>query len=147
LVNGDEVSDVSSGTYLALSREWHTGDTVTIRLDFRPHVWVGDGACAGKASLYHGPILLAYDPRHDQHEPDALPTIDLRTCTTSVEKPTGWMAPWLLVTVGTGTGDSLTLCDFASAGATGTKYRTWLPTTGMTPIGFDRDQSIWSRHL
>jgi len=144
-VNGDAVDGVSSGTFLMLSREWCTGDAITIYFDFRPHVWVGDGACAGKASLYRGPILLAYDPRYDQHEPDELPIINLRTLTASVEKPSGWMAPWLLVTVDTGTGDKLTLCDFASAGATGTQYRTWLPATGMSPVGFSRDRSIWSR--
>ena len=61
-VNGQAVPDVSAGRHVALARQWKAGDTVRIDLDMTPHAWTGERECAGNVSLYHGPLLLAYEP-------------------------------------------------------------------------------------
>ena len=61
-VNGQAAPDVAAGRYAALHREWKPGDAVQIDLDMGPHYWAGEHECVGKVSLYHGPLLLAYEP-------------------------------------------------------------------------------------
>jgi uncharacterized protein len=41
-VNGQEIPEVSPGTYLKLDRTWSPGDRITIKFDFRPHFWVNE---------------------------------------------------------------------------------------------------------
>ncbi len=65
-VNGVRVEGVVAGTYLAVRRHWQEGDTVELNLDLGPHLWVGDHERAGLASIYYGPILLAYDQRDNR---------------------------------------------------------------------------------
>ena len=54
-------------------------------------------------------------------------------------------APLLLATCkarggdGGGGGGSVTLCDFASAGAAGNAYASWLPADDAGPVPFARD--------
>ena len=59
-VNGVDVPGVRAGTYLTLERSWAPGDTVEIDLDMRLHYWAGERECAGRTSIYRGPLLLAY---------------------------------------------------------------------------------------
>jgi DUF1680 family protein len=56
-VNGEAVA-ATPGTYLSLDREWQPGDRVTIELDMSLRYWVGERECAGKTSVYRGPVLL-----------------------------------------------------------------------------------------
>ena len=66
LLNGAPVEGVKSGSYLPITREWQAGDVITISLDMSTHYWLGDNEAAGRASLYHGPVLLAFsrmDPK------------------------------------------------------------------------------------
>jgi DUF1680 family protein len=51
--------------------------------------------------------------------------------------------PWLNITVPSADGRELVLCDFASAGAAGTQYRSWLPITGLSPRPFCREKPVW----
>ena len=59
-VNGVETR-AEAGTYYVLNRRWQRGDRVTINLDMRLRVWAGERECAGKVSLYRGPLLLAHE--------------------------------------------------------------------------------------
>ncbi|MBN1443162.1 MAG: LamG domain-containing protein, partial [Planctomycetes bacterium] len=43
------------------------------------------------------------------------------------------LAPWLLVDLEGADGRRLRLCDFATAGCLGTRYRSWLPAVGAPP--------------
>jgi len=149
VVNDAPVADVAPGTYLGLERRWRPGDVIRVEFDFSPHVWVGDRESAGKASLYRGPILLAFDPRYGSRELDLdhLPQIDLGNLRFEPIAWDGPFPPWLLVRAPTADGRSLVLCDFASAGATGQPYRSWLPAVGAGPAPFSRDHAIWARRV
>jgi hypothetical protein len=127
-VNGHEAEGVQTGRYLALDRQWQPGDRITMELDLSLHTWLGEREATGKVSLYRGPLLLAYDRRFSAADPDELPAVDLSRldAAETVEWAGGYPRPWLLVNVPTVDGGQLTLCDFATAGAAGTPYRTWL---------------------
>lgn len=142
-LNGGPVPGVTPGRYLPIGRTWRDGDRIDLTLDFCPHLWVGERECAGKVSLYRGPILLAYDPRYNQFDPDDLPTLDVNRLRM---EPTTWdgaFPPWFLVRVPTTDGRGIVLCDFASAGVTGTHYRSWLPAIGGKPMPFSRERAAW----
>jgi DUF1680 family protein len=60
-INGKAVPNVQAGVYCTLRRLWKPGDTVQIGLDMSPHFWVGERECAGKTSIYRGPLLLVQE--------------------------------------------------------------------------------------
>lgn len=62
-VNGAP-TPAQAGTYLTLKRRWQAGDKVQIDLDMSYRFWVGQQQCAEKASVYRGPLLLAYEESH-----------------------------------------------------------------------------------
>jgi len=164
-LNGTDVPGVAPGTYLALEREWRPGDRIDLRFDFSLRAWAGEREAAGRASLYRGPLLLAYDQRlnaldpgpllldHKERlnrlDPGALPTLaaaHLRAAGPAGAAPgptpsTGAGAPLLALRVPTERGD-LILCDFASAGAAGTPYLSWLPFEGLRPVAFSRHNPL-----
>ena len=79
------------------------------------------------ASIYRGPILLAYDPRYNRTDPEIFPVLDAATLKLRrVTDPT-WLKPWLLFEATAPTGEKVRLCDFGSAGAAGNTYQSWLP--------------------
>ena len=87
---------------------------------------MGERECDGLTSIFRGPILMTYDRRFNAIDPDDLPAMDAK----SLEgKPAGWdgpMPPIVLIEYPAAGGRSLRLCDFASAGADGSPYRSWL---------------------
>ena len=126
LRNGKAVADVTGGEYLELER-LRNGDEVIINFDMSPRFWHGEREVAGKSSVYCGPILLALDERFDpQHYADP-PVLDLSALTLTPVSSSAGLAPALLVKATDAAGNSLILCDFASAGQAGTSYTTWLP--------------------
>ena len=136
-VGNSQVSSVAAGEYLDLKQVWQSGDVIEVDLPMRMRFVVGDNEAAGKVSLYRGPILLAYDQRHNTFDEDAIPTLDLRRLNQVVlakRKSTEEIGfrPWLLVRVPASDAE-LFLCDFASAGAMGTRYRSWLPALDLPP--------------
>ena len=60
-VNGQPVAGMRPGAYLTVDRSWKPGDRVRIDLDMSLHYWVGERQCAGKASIYRGPLLLVHE--------------------------------------------------------------------------------------
>jgi len=125
-VNGSAVSGASSGRYLDVKRQWKQGDTIDLELDMGPWLWPGEKECSGKASLYWGPILLAYDPRFDSYSPMELPIIDLSQPCVSANSGNPFPSPYILKTFRSANGKTITLCDFASAGMAGNRYVSWL---------------------
>ncbi len=62
-VNGEAVTGATPCTYLTIDRVWTPGTRVEIDLDFSPHFWSGERECAGKVSIFRGPILLTQSRR------------------------------------------------------------------------------------
>jgi hypothetical protein len=126
-VNGALVAGGEPGQYLAVSRGWQPGDRVSLELDMALRQWRGEREAAGRASLFRGPLLLAYDRRFNEMDPDDLQAPDLAVEPEIVAWTRWWPAPWVLLRFQDIAGRNLYLCDFATAGAAGTPYRTWLP--------------------
>jgi uncharacterized protein len=130
-LNGQPIgSQPLEGGYLRLNRIWQDGDTVSLDFDLSLRILAGEREAAGKISLFRGPLLLAYDRRYNAMDPDDLPAPMVAQGDalplTDWDSPTP--APWMLVQAPTADGRVLRLCDFASAGAAGTPYCTWLPS-------------------
>lgn len=143
-VNGTLVESVVAGSYLALTRTWQEGDRVDVELDMDLHFWFGEQESAGKASLYRGPLLLAYDQRYNSMDPAEIPILDVRDLEYELM---GWdkpLPPWLLLRFKSADGSLLTLCDFANAGMTGTEYRSWLPVAESFPRPSLQTSPIWT---
>jgi DUF1680 family protein len=144
-IGDDEVRDVQPGTYVSLGREWTRGTRIDLVFDMSPRVWAGEKEAAGKASLYHGPLLLAYDPRFDKYDPRQTPAPDLSHAPERPVKSPPDPKPFLLLEFQTANGKTLTLCDFASAGAAGNPYVSWLPAPDLKPAAFSRDNPLRTR--
>jgi DUF1680 family protein len=145
-VNGVEETDVRPGTYRALDRVWKRGDVIILSFDLSPRLWVGERDAAGKAAFYHGPLLLAYDPRFDTYDPTRLPEVDARGAVKDRPGRVPLPPPLLLRQFRTADGRGITLCDFASAGAAGNRYVSWLPARGIQPATFRREnplRAVW----
>ena len=125
--NGVKLDNVHHGEYLELSDLRRT-EVISLNFDMTPHFWNGKQNLEGRVSIYTGPILLALDQRFDSEayredlsiDPE---TIVLQPATTDDAL---YPQPAFLVKVKDGQGRVLTLCDFASAGQTGTYYTTWI---------------------
>jgi hypothetical protein len=71
----------------------------------------------------------------NEMDPDDVPAVNLPALNPRL-LPVGetpYPAPLLRLAVDTAAGTPLILCDFASAGAGGNPYRTWLPASGAHP--------------
>ncbi len=138
-LNGEELGGLAPGHYLTCDRVWKTGDAIELGFDLALRAVPGDREAGGKVSLYRGPILLAYDQRQNAFDEADLPAVDLSRLAEARTLPPGEGAgrteplPWLLVDLPAPDGRTLRLCDFASAGAAGTRYRSWLPATNPPP--------------
>lgn len=142
-VNGQRVSRVKPGSYLTLDRKWRKGDAVTLDFDMTTHFWVGERECHGKTSIYRGPILLAFDERYN----DGLTcetTLDARALVGRLVGDKRWYPPIMLMEYPARDGRPVRLCDFASAGGTGTRYASWLNIAGVTPTEFSRSHPLRS---
>jgi DUF1680 family protein len=142
-VAGATVADVKPATYHVIDREWKAGDSLTLGLDMSPRVWVGEKASAGRGSLYLGPVLLAYDPRFNAEGADDPEPIDARSL--KIRPATAWeglLPPIVLVEANTASDSHVVLCDFASAGADGSRYRSWLRVDNATPTPFSHAHTL-----
>ncbi len=126
-VNGEAVKGVRAGTYLALTRKWRKGDEIALTLDMTLHFWTGELECAGKVSVYRGPILLTYDRRFNDLDADDVPFIGGKNIKGRVLAWKGRVPPVLLMEFTATDGRRVQLCDHGSAGEGGTSYRSWLP--------------------
>lgn len=133
-VNGRAVEGVAAGQYLPLTRSWIAGDVVELDLDMSLRSLSGDGFVDFKGSLYKGPLLLAYDQKYNAFDPAAVPPLDLLTLDPKPVKSDARFQPVVLYEVAATDGQPVRLVDFASAGAHGTYYQSWLPVRRLAPV-------------
>ena len=100
----------------------------------------GDLDAVGRVSLYRGPLLLAFDQADNAFDDAAIPTVDVQALSAVVAsdsaKNNGIGRPWLSLDLSVKSepnAKKLTLRDYASAGAGGTRYRSWLPAQNQAP--------------
>jgi hypothetical protein len=140
-VNDTAVPDVTPGNYMAWRRTWTGTNRLELKFKLPVRFVAGANEAAGKVSLYRGPLLLAFDQAQNACDEAAVPAINLaRLGDARIVAPPGPEStlaaacrPWLLVDVPTVEGRGLRLVDFASAGAPGTRYRSWLSATNTPP--------------
>jgi DUF1680 family protein len=131
-INRSAPTNAVAGGYLELNRRWKAGDRVTLDFDLQWRAVPGERDAAGKVSIYRGPLLLAYDQKLNEFD-DAIPALDLeklgeaRVWTRQKEEKDP-LLPWIILEAPAQNGTAVRLCDFASAGSAGTRYRSWLPT-------------------
>lgn len=113
------------GTTVPAGQYWQAKAGERIELKLKLPTWheIGDREQAGRVSLYRGPLLLAYDQRHNTFDDAAIPVIDLKRLAVTAKA-----GDWLLADL-----PGLRLCDYTSAGAGGTFYRSWLRATNLPP--------------
>ncbi len=141
-INGEDASPVSARTYFAAEREWKQGDRIELSLDLSLHFWAGERELQGKTSIYRGPILLTYDSYYNSMDPDDVPSLSAQELSGELVPCTQTIAPWMLFKFKADDGRDLFLCDFASAGATGTHYLSWLQLEGVSAVPFTRSNPM-----
>jgi hypothetical protein len=141
-LNDETVKDVSNGKYTSLDREWKDGDVLKLQLDLSPHFWVGERELEGKTSIYSGPILLTYDRYFNMMDQDNIPILDANNISVEPVPWSGWIQPFMLFKVKAKNGQDVYLCDFASAGVSGTPYRSWLSVEGASPTPFSQQNPM-----
>jgi DUF1680 family protein len=124
-LNGVAQSNVTPGAYLTIDRPWRSGDVIELILDMGPHFFPGGppppgtdpngGSTVGMVSVFHGPLLLAYDARLNTHDARRVPPLLQSAPPSPIQWPDNVPRPLLLQQFQTANG-SITLCDFASAG-------------------------------
>jgi len=130
----------SGGSYVKIRRRWGACDEIMLGFDTSIRAVAGANDAAGKVSLYRGPLLLAYDQAQNDFDEDAVPAVDLSrlaearvVATRAANDLESQLRPWLTVELPTDEGRAMRLVDFASAGAHGTRYRSWLPAKPAPP--------------
>jgi len=142
-VNGQLTDGVTAGSYLDITRKWKTGDRIEVFFDMSPHYWLGDKEMMGKTSIYYGPLLLAFDPVYNKLDPDQIPEMNAHNLKLVPSTTGRRIQPWVLFSVKSEDGSNLLLCDFATAGAYGNKYLSWLPVKGVAKIRNNSNAPIW----
>lgn len=134
-LNRIEVTNVVAGRYLELNRLWKAGDRITLDFDLRLRTVSGEHEAAGKVSVYRGPLLLAFDQKENSFDEDAIPALEMKKLSDAKEiflrkkDDKDPLKPWILIDLPASDGRQIRLCDFASAGMWGTRYRSWLPVS------------------
>lgn len=126
-INSTAISDPKPGAYLALKRSWKMGDVIELALDMRLWAIRGDKNVQFNTSLFRGPILLTYDQKFNTVEPDQIPEMDLDALQLTPASSEARFSPIVLFKANTIDGKDLFLVDFATAGAHGAAYTSWLP--------------------
>jgi hypothetical protein len=112
--------------------KWSDASPLVFEIPMDLRVLKGEREQAGKVSLFRGPLLLAWDQQDNAMDEFRIPRIDpaalLASPVAHGQTPSlTSVDPWLLLEVAAPSGP-LRLRDFATAGMSGTRYRSWLRT-------------------
>lgn len=131
LINNKDIGKIKPGNYLSIDRIWKNEDEILLFLDMAFHYWLGKNECEGKTSIYYGPILLTYDQRFNKIISKDIPELSMNKLKVESIKWEQEPKPWLVLKFKGNTATDLVLCDFASAGATGTYYESWIKVADL----------------
>jgi hypothetical protein len=132
-------AQAAPGSYVEIHRYWKPGDEVVLQFEFGLRAVAGANEAAGKVSLYRGPLLLAYDQADNGFDEDKIPALNLSRLNearlTSAPTPALPLQhqAWVQLDLPMDNGSRMRLVDFASAGSSGTRYRSWLPVINPPP--------------
>ncbi len=135
-INGSLLAGVIPGKYLPIRRAWKDGDVVELNLDMSIRSLSGDDYVDFNASLFRGPLLLAYDQKHNTIDAAAIPDLDFKRLEAKAATTDARFQPMVLLEMNTVNGEPLYLTDYATAGAHGTFYRSWLPLRNAPLVAF-----------
>ena len=130
--------------YTTLRRPWKAGDVVELNVKLAPRLVLGDHLNQGKAAVCYGPLVLAAEEALLPASNPSLNTLTLAKPDLAVLNVTPEAAPagrqtWpgaeiFNVNATARSGDApfkASLIPFAEAGATGARYKVWLPLAGQ----------------
>lgn len=139
-VNGKPCRGVEPGRYCRLERKWKPGDVVELELDMRVHYWVGEGAAAGRTSVYYGPVLLSVIG-----SPEEVAAYRLTPASFDGFVPVVRPGHWLYGVVTACDGREVAVEDYATK-RSGVPYCTWLNVeTGLPPAVFGMGgKPVWN---
>ena len=147
-VNGEKVNGKMIDGYTAIERTWAAGDTIRLDLMLEPRVIVGDHLQAGKALVAYGPLVLAADEALLDGQFASVADLALAGSDAAAlavqpraapEKIKTWPGAQVFSVLcverrGAATAAAPThrveLVPFADAGATGSRYKVWIPLPG-----------------
>ncbi len=135
-VNGKALEGVTPGSYVSVRREWRDGDTVDLVVDMAPRYWSGELSRSGRAAVYRGPLLLAFDPKYNTIDTADVPPLDAGKLDSEPVTAQARFQPVVARKLVASDGREVVLCDFATAGAHGTDYAAWLPVANAGPALF-----------
>jgi len=144
-INGKKMESPNKGVYYGINRKWKNGDTIELTLDMDLHYWAAGDKLAGNVSLYRGPLLMAIDSRFNGKWDGSRPEIDVLNMNEKASVSSVFPQPMVLLTVKDSYGDELVLCDFATAGQSGTYYTTWFKTDQLQMPEFIKGECIWNQ--
>jgi hypothetical protein len=137
-----------SGGYLVLNRVWKSGDKIQIDIPMEPRLLEGDHLNKGKAALFYGPLVLAADESllgddaAQQFNTIALPKVTRNNLSALAFSPetelagaqaNGASQHFRINAAHTIQGGQFetSLVPFSQAGASGKRYKVWLPIAGQ----------------
>jgi len=137
-INGKKINSVKAGGYLALNRKWQKGDAIILEMDMSFRFWKGEKQCAGKTSVYRGPLLLALEEGlADNNDKDvSLDALNMDRL-AKVIKDTSANDAQLLVSIPVGE-RTILLRDYGTAGRNQTQYKTWLNVLNTSVVQFSK---------
>jgi DUF1680 family protein len=124
-----------SGTYAEVPTSVWKAGTIEIVLSLPLTVRSRTGAeeCLGRFCLMRGPLLLAFDQRDNELSPYSCPSLDPNAITKVLRSDETVLSGSIISLSAATARGTVRLRDFASAGMSGGRYRTWLPTQSATP--------------
>lgn len=142
-VGREPIINIQAGRYLELDKTWTDGDNVELDLDMEPWFSAGEYELKDKCCMYRGPILMAYDEAHNKTSiQERLPKLDAASLQEGEGETQSIYPPWMLFSYSSDEEETIQLCDFSSAGMSGSHYVTWFHVDHVIRREFTRDNLL-----